>query len=168
MQTNRIPDYDDSVNLTGCCARFNAAGWDDQVLHFKDKLFVRATTVSLAHVPLNMGKVFTRVLEHIAKAGAQDAHQILVMSRALSAFQEEHLFAVTKPVPGEEMTTLSGDFVTKVFEGPYSAVGQWHKDMLSLAKAMGKPAKSVAFYYTTCPKCAKVYGRNPVVGLVET
>ncbi len=167
MQTNRLPEYDDSVNLTGCCARFDPEGWDDQVLHFKDRLFVRATSVSLAHVPLNMGKVFTRVLGHIAKAGAQDPHQMLVMSRELSAFQDEHLFAVTGPVPGEEMTRISGDFVTKVFEGPYSAVGRWHKDMLAQAKALGKTARSVAFYYTTCPSCAKVYGRNPVVGLVE-
>lgn len=168
MQTNRLPDFDESVNLTGCCARFNPQGWDDQVLHFEDKLFVRATTISLAHIPLNMGKVFARVLDHIAQADAQDPHQVLVMSRPLSAFQDEHLFAVTRPVPGEEMTKVTGDFVTKVFEGPYSAVGQWQKEMLSIANARGKEARSVAFYYTTCPKCAKVYGRNPVVGLVET
>jgi hypothetical protein len=168
MQVNRSPDFDDSVNLTGCCARFNPEGWDGQTLHFKDKPFVRATTVSVAHVPLNMGRVFKRVQDHIAKAGAQDPHQMLVMSRELSAFQAEHLFAVTKPVPGEDMALISGEYLTKVFEGPFSAVGQWYNEMLDLAGALGKPAKSVVFFYTTCPKCATVYGQNPVVGLVET
>ena len=71
MQTNQTPFYDGSVNTTGCCARFNPAGWDGQRLHFEDKRFVLATTRSLLHVPLNMGSVFTRVQGHVAAAGAE-------------------------------------------------------------------------------------------------
>jgi hypothetical protein len=39
--------------------------------------------------------------------------------------------------------------------------------MQTFAREEGHTPKSVWFYYTTCPKCAKAYGKNPVVGLVE-
>jgi hypothetical protein len=167
MQTNQLPAYDDSVNLTGCCARFDPEGWDGKHLHFEQKLFVRATTRSVAHIPLDMGSVFARVLANIDKAGAQDPHQVLILSRDISSFHGEHLFAVTRPVPGEDMSTLSGEFTTRVFEGPYSNVRHWHKTLSDDAKAHGAPAKAIWFYYTTCPKCAQVYGKNYVIGVTQ-
>jgi hypothetical protein len=167
MKTNETPFNDQSDNTTGCCPRFNAEGWDGQTLHFENKPFLRATTFSVAHVPLNMGKVFSRVLGKINAAQAVDPEHSIVLSRDLSSFKGEHLFAVTAEVPGEEKTTLSGDYLTKVFEGPFTKVGTWHKEMQTLAKTKGHEANAVWFYYTTCPKCAKTYGRNPMVGLVE-
>lgn len=167
MKINETPYNDRSDNSTGCCARFDARGWDGQTLHFKDKPFVRATTRSLAYVPIDMGRVFARVLGRIEAAGAVDPARSIVLSRDLSPFAGEHLFAVTGEVPGEEAAALSGDFLTKVFEGPFSRVGAWRHEMRDLAKAAGREAKAVWFYYTTCPKCAEVYGANPVVGLVE-
>jgi len=167
MNTNETPFNDQSDNTTGCCPRFNPKGWDGRTLHFKDKLFVRAKTHSVAHVPINMGKVFSRVLGKIDAAHATDPEHSIVLSRDLSAFSGEHLFAVKAEVPDEETITLSGDFVTKVFNGPFSEVRTWHDEMQDLALAKGRAANAVWFYYTTCPKCAKAYGSNPVVGLVE-
>jgi hypothetical protein len=167
MQTNALPTYDNSVNTTGCCARFNPQGWDGTHLHFERKPFVRATTHSIAHVPLDMGRVFTRVQTNIDRAGAQDPHQMLVLSRDTSAFHGEHLFAVTRHVPGEEMTTLSGEFTTRVFNGPYAKVRDWHRTLTDDATAHGAPAKAIWFFYTTCPKCARAYGQNYVVGVTQ-
>jgi hypothetical protein len=167
MQTNALPPCDMSVNTTGCCPKFNPQGWDGQELHFRDKPFVRATTRSLMHVPLNMSKVFARVMDHIDKAGGIDPSDYIALSRETSAFADEHLFAAKKPVPDEEMTRLSGDFITKVFEGPYRNVGQWCEDMADLVRARGAEPKSIWFFYTTCPKCAKAYGQNYVVGVAE-
>ena len=167
MKTNETPHYDSSFNSTGCCARFNPEGWDGQELHFTDKPFVRAMTRSLAYVPLNMSGVFGRVSEAIEDAGAFAMDQYLVMSRDLSPFSGEHLFAVTGPVPGEETRLVSGDFLTGVFEGPYRKVREWHTRMLAAARAKGREAKDVWFFYATCPKCAQAYGKNYVVGLAE-
>ncbi|MGB8813474.1 MAG: hydrolase [Paracoccaceae bacterium] len=167
MDTNLTPFYDQSDNPTGCCPRFDPSGWDGQNLHFKNKRFVRATTRSLMHIPLNMGTVFSRVLQHLDDTGAVDPTHALVLSRDLSAFGAEHLFAVTKDVPDEEMTTLSGDYVTKVFDGPYSQAKNWMQALETMAKAKGSTGKSSWFFYTTCPKCAKTYGHNYVVGLAE-
>ena len=74
---------------------------------------------------------------------------------------------MTGDVPGEEMVSVSGDFVTRVFEGDYGQVRHWHGEMKALARARGREPMAVWFFYTTCPKCAKVYGKNPVVGVVE-
>jgi hypothetical protein len=167
VQINVLPKMDMSVNTTGCCPRFNPKGWDGRNLHFEDKLFVRATTRSLLHVPVNMGGVFTRVQGHIEDADAQDPDEYLVLSRDLSATEGEHLFAVTGPVPEEEMTTLSSDFITRVFEGPYRKAADWMHEMEIAAKALGHNAERIFMFYTTCPKCARTYDENYVVGIAQ-
>ncbi|EEW24472.1 hydrolase [Rhodobacter ferrooxidans] len=167
MLINALPPSDLSVNTTGCCARFNPMGWDGQRLHFRHKPFVRATSRSVLHVPLNMGAVFARVQARMAAAGIADPDNTIVLSRDLSPWESEHLFAADRRVPDEEMTTLSGDFLTRVFEGPYDKLRDWHAEMQDLAQGGdGDPAR-VYFYFTTCPKCAKAYGRNFVVGVAE-
>ncbi len=168
METNATPFYDQTINTTGCCAKFSPEGWDGVNLHFDDKRFVRAHTMSAMHIPLNMGRVFTRVQRHIDAHGAMDPDHVLVLSRDLSPWSGEHLFAITTDVPEEEVVSLSGDFLTKVFEGPYRKARDWCDEMKDLARAQGKEPGEVRFFYTTCPKCAKAYGKNWVVGLVET
>jgi len=167
MDTNTIPKYDISDNPTGCCPRFNPTGWDNQSLHFENKRFVRATTHSLMHIPLNMNQVFTRVQQHIEDENAADPAKEIVLSRDISGTEAEHFFAVTKDVPDEEMATISGDFITRVFEGPYRNIKNHEHDMRIAAKSMGKTAKDVFFFYTTCPRCAKAYGENYMVGFAQ-
>ena len=166
-EINATPFYDASDNPTGCCPRFNPEGWDGVTLSFRDKPVLRARTRGFAHVPLNMGKVFSRVQRAFEAAGAAETGHFLVLSRDLSAFTAEHLFAVDRAVPGEEMATLAGDFLTRVFDGPYSAVAAWYDEMQALARSRGFTPGRIYFFYTTCPKCRKVYGTNPVVGFVE-
>ncbi|MGI9355401.1 MAG: hydrolase [Rhizobiaceae bacterium] len=167
MQTNAVPPYDDSVNTTGCCSRFNPVGWDGQELHLDNKQFIRATTKSLMHIPLNMAGVFGRVQRHIENAGAYDPDNCIVLSRDQSAWKAEHLFSIAKPVPEEEAVTLTGNFITKVFEGPYRQAKDWQEEMKELARARGGTGDEVYFFYTTCPKCAKAYGKNYVVGVAR-
>ncbi|WP_083099716.1 hydrolase [Pseudophaeobacter leonis] len=168
METNTLPGMDMSCDTTGCCPRFSPEGWDGRQLHFRDKLFVRATTHSLLHIPLDMGKVFTRVQTHIENAGAQDPDSYLVLSRDLSSSEGEHFFAVTSEVPDEKMVRLSGDFITRVFEGPYRKAKDWKHEMEIAVQAAGKTAGRIFMFYTTCPRCSRAYGRNYVIGIAET
>lgn len=167
METAVLPKMNMDTSETGCCPRFDPAGWDGLHLTFDDELFVRATTRSLMHVPLNMEHVFTRVQKHIEEAGAQDPERYLVLSRDLSASQAEHYFAVTRDVPGENMERISGTFITRLFEGPYRQAKSWHHEMEVAAEAVGRTAKRVFMFYTTCPRCAKAFGKNYVVGFAE-
>ena len=167
METNALPKYDMSDNPTGCCPRFKPAGWDEQELHFKEKLFVKATTLSVFHIPLNMGSVFPKTFDAIKNADANSDEDFIVLSYDVSPWKSEHFFSVTKDVPGEKMVRMTGDFITKVFEGPYKNVPKWEKEMESFAKSRGKEAKKTYFFYTTCPKCAKYYGKNYLVAVTE-
>ena len=167
LDISELPRMNMADAPTGCCPRFNPEGWDGLHVHFDDKQFVRATTKGIMHVPLNMGAVFTRVQSRIEDAGAQDPDRYLVLSRDLSGSEAEHFFAVTGQVPEEEMVTMSGDFLTRVFEGPYRHAKDWEHEMDVAAEAAGKTAKRVFMFYTTCPKCARAYGKNYVVGFVE-
>jgi hypothetical protein len=167
MPYDILPMTDMSDTETGCCPRFDPAAWDELEVHFEDKLFVRAVTHAIFHMPIDMGRVFPRVHAHLEAAGAYDPNGFAVLSRDLGAWTSEHLFAAGKDVPDEEMIRLSGTFVTRVFDGPYSEAKRWYDEMREISKARGKPDGNIYFYYTTCPKCAKHYGHNYVVGFAE-
>jgi hypothetical protein len=166
--TNAFPYYDASDNPTNCCPRFKPEGWDSQDLHFEDKLFVVTETKSVMHVPLNMGKVFSKTFEAITNADALDMDQCIVLSREISPWAAEHFFAVNKSVPGEDMDRLSGDFHTMVFEGPYSDMKHYHEQLIESVGGDKHNPPDTYFFYTTCPKCVKAYGKNYIVGFVET
>nr|WP_311199429.1 hydrolase [Leisingera aquaemixtae] len=70
-------------------------------------------------------------------------------------------------MPGEEMKEITGDFITRVFEGPYRRARDWMHDMEVAAEADGKTAGRIFMFYTTCPKCARAYGKNYVIGVAE-
>jgi hypothetical protein len=167
MDINVLPEFDMSDNPTNCCPRFNPEGWDEQELHFKDKLFVKTTTRSVFHLPLNIGLVFPRVFKAIEDVDAQDMHQFIVLSRDASAWLGEHFFSVTKDVPGQTMVRMTGDYLTRVFEGPYRNIPKWERQMQDYVSGKGKEVGQTYFFYTTCPKCAKYYGKNYVVAVSE-
>ena len=119
------------------------------------------------HIPLNVGGVFTPVRPHMEDAGSFDPDNSIVLTQDISPCADEHLFSISKPVENEEMIAFSEDFVTKVFEGPYREARDWHQEMQDLVRERGGKHGKVNFFYTTCPRCAKAYGKNYVVGVAE-
>ena len=166
LVTNAVPAYNRADNPPTCCPRFQPEPWDGQELHFENKPFVKASTVSLFHMPLNMGSVFARTWTAIQEAHAENGG-FLVLSHDDSAWHGEHLFAVSKPVPGAEMVSLSGDFLTKVFEGPFSHAREWSDEMTRYVAQRGRTLETLYFFYTTCPRCAAYYGKNYVVAVAK-
>jgi len=166
MLLNQVPPFDVADNETNCCPRFHPEPWDNQELHFDRKPFVKSSTISLFHVPLNMESTFTRTWEAIKNAHA-DNGGFLVLSHDDSAWHAEHLFAVSKEVPGVDMVHLSGDFLTKVFEGPYADARNWSAEMARHVQEKGRRLDTMYFFYTTCPRCAKHYGKNFAVGVAK-
>lgn len=164
--TNHLPLIDLTKSTTGCCTLIEPAQWDDQVFEFDKKLFATASVRSFMHIPLNMGSVMKKSQAKIDAAGAA-VDDFIILSEETSPWHSTQYFAVSKDVPGLEMTRLSGTYLTKVFEGPYKDAGTWYSQLIDFVKAKGKKAVAVYFFYTTCPKCAKAYGKNYVVGFVK-
>jgi len=150
------------VQPTGCCDPFNPEPWQEKEITWNNKLFVKDHVTSFLHIPLNMGKVVTRNMKLIEQAGAQSSVQ-LMLSDEKSLWGADIYIDVTKDVPGAQMATISGTFLTKVFEGPYKNVGKWMKEMQDYVAAKGQTLRKVYCCYTTCPRCAKAYGKNYVV-----
>ena len=156
----------DEKKETGCCPRFDPERWDGKEVTWDEKLFVRDRVKSLFHVPLNFGGVMKRVMTAVESSQACDPDPI-VLSDENSLWGADVYVAVKKPVPGQRCERLSGTFFTKVFEGPYSRARSWCKEMNALLEKRGQPARKLYYWYTTCPKCAKAYGKNYVVMLAQ-
>ena len=167
MAQSTLPKFNMDNLETGCCPRFDAEPWKNQEITFKDRLFVRAKTVNFLHIPLNIASVFTRTMAKIQAAGAAASDEYLILSTDTSAWRGEHYFAVTKEVPGTDNVRLSGNFLTKVFEGPFRDAPKWVRETQEYVTAQGQQMRKLYFFYTTCPKCAKHYGKNYVVAFAE-
>ena len=109
---------DQTIKSTNCCESFNPEPWQDKEIIWQDKLFVKDHVTSFLHMPLNMGKVVSKNCELIDKAAAATP-SVLLLSDEKSLWGADIYIEVTKNVPGAQMVTLSGKFLTKVFEGPW-------------------------------------------------
>ncbi len=150
------------VKPTGCCEPFNPKPWDDKEITWKEKMFVKDHITSFLHIPLNMGQKIIKNMGLIDKANAKSPHQLMLTDET-SLWGADIYIDVSKKVTGAHMATISGTFLTKVFEGPFQNVGIWAEEMKKYIEKKGKKLKKMYFSYTTCPKCAKVYGKNYVV-----
>lgn len=151
---------------TECCPRFDPEPWDEKELHWENRRFVKDRVRSFLHIPLNFGAVMKRNLTPIAAAGAFPETSVLLADEN-SLWGADVYIEVTKDIPGATMATISGTFLSKVFEGPYRDMGKWIKQMQEYVKSEGKEAGRLYFFYTTCPKCAKKYGKNYVAILAQ-
>ena len=159
-------DQQNVKNETGCCPRFDPQLWDEKGISFDNKLFVKDHVTSFLHIPVNFGKVMTRNMQKIQGNDAMSQEQIILCDEN-SMWGSDVYIAVAKDVADSEMANIPGTFLCKVFEGPYKDMRKWIKQMSSFVSSKEKEIKKMYFYYTTCPKCAKVYGKNYVVILAQ-
>jgi hypothetical protein len=159
---NQQPAKEATVEPTGCCPPFDPTPWQEQVITWRDKPFVRDHVTCLFHVPIAMGRTILKDMALIEAAHATP-DQPLMLSDDKSPWGTDIYIEVKKAVPGATMDTLSGTFLTKVFEGPFRNAGQWAEQMTSHVAQQGRKLEKLYFGYTTCPRCAKAYGKNYVV-----
>jgi len=153
-------------NTIECCPKFDPEPWHDRVITWDQKLFLKDRVRSFFHIPLNFGAVMKRSMAAIEAAGAKPDEMIL-LSDENSLWGADVYIAIAKEVPGTQQASLSGTFLAKVFEGPYRNMRNWIADMKSYVQGKGKALKKLYFFYTTCPQCAKQYGKNYVVILAQ-
>lgn len=158
-----IPSYSDADNVTGCCPKFYPERWDRKFFDFSDMKFVKAVSKSFMHMPIDLGKVMTKVQTAIDDSEAQAQNQYLILSKDLSAFKSVHYFMVEKDVKGFNLEKVKGTFCARVFEGNFNEIPNWFKEIEAEWTSKGKTIQEQFVFYTTCPKCAKTYGHNYIV-----
>jgi hypothetical protein len=147
---------------TECCPKFEPGPWDDKQVTWEGKLFLKDRVRSFLHIPLNFGAVMKRSMATIKAAGVMP-DEMVVLSDENSLWGADVYIAIAKDIPGVQTSRVSGTFLTKVFEGPYQNMRKWIEEMKAFVKGKGKALQRMLFFYTTCPKCAKKYGKNYVV-----
>jgi len=145
-----------------CCPKFDPKPWDDKIVVWDKKQFIKDKVFTLFYMPLNFGVVMKRIMGKVEKASAQ-VPDWLCLSDHTSKWNMDIYLAVNKPIADAENTTISGKFYCKVYEGAYSETGNWCKDFKKAAKTKGFDVDKWYMWYTTCPKCAKKYGKNYTV-----
>jgi len=149
-----------------CCPPFDPSPWDNREIVFENRRFLRDRVTSFLHIPLNFGSVMTRMVEKIEGAGAK-SETMMVLSDDNSPWGSDVYVEIAGDVPDGRMETLSGTFLSRVYEGPFSRMGEWMRDMHGAVAKKGLTAQKLYTWYTTCPKCAKKYGKNHVVLLAR-
>ncbi len=145
-----------------CCPQFDPKPWDNKTLEWDNKKFIKDKVFTLFYIPINFGSVMKRMNEKVEKAGAK-MPDWLCLSDHTSKWNMDIYLAVNKEIPNAENVIISGKFLSKVYEGDFKDTGKWCKDFENYAKDKGLEVKKWYMWYTTCPKCAKKYGKNYVV-----
>lgn len=149
-----------------CCPKFDPAPWDEKKFEWRDKVFVKGSVFTIFYMPMNFGGVMVKMDKKIREAGA-DWSEGICLSDHTSSWNMDLYISVDKRVTTMENKIMNGNFFSKVYEGPYKDVDKWCKDFEQvLAKNDLKSAKTYT-WYTTCPKCAKKYGKNYVVMIAQ-
>jgi hypothetical protein len=145
-----------------CCPPFDPALWDEKMIDWDRKKFIKDKVRTFFYVPLNFGSAMKRLDEKVRKAGA-GMPDYLCLSDHVSKWRMDLYLAVDREILGAENATLSGRYLSKVYEGPYKDTGKWCQDFEAFAKSKQLAIRKWYMWYTTCPKCAKKYGKNYVV-----
>ncbi|OPZ20946.1 MAG: hypothetical protein BWZ10_00574 [candidate division BRC1 bacterium ADurb.BinA364] len=156
----------DSGEKDICCPRFDPAPWDGQEKSFEGIRFVKDRVRSFFHIPLNFGSVMKRNCIKIESADAMPPEPLALCDEN-SLWGADVYIAAAKDISGATMRTMPGTYLCKVFEGPYRDVGKWIREMKAYVESRGQEMKKLLFFYTTCPRCARMHGKNYVVLLAE-
>ena len=145
-----------------CCPKFNPAIWHEKIFEWENKKFIKDKVFTLFNIPLNFGSVMKRLT---AKVESNSANFVdaLCLSDHTSKWNMNLLLAVDKDIPGAENIEISGKFLSKVYEGDFSQTGKWCDDFNNYVGYKDEKLEKMYMWYTTCPKCAKKYGKNYVV-----
>jgi hypothetical protein len=149
-----------------CCPPFQPEGWDDQRFEWTDRRFIRERVNCLFYMPLGFGKVISGLFGKVVAAEALTPDN-LCLSDHISPWKMDIYLAVDKVIPAADQQLISGKFYSRVYEGPFGQTGKWMKDFRQKVMEKGLTLKKTYFWYTTCPKCARKYGKNYVVIIGE-
>jgi hypothetical protein len=160
------PDNMNDNKNTECCPPFDPVAWDNKILEWNDKKFIKDRVFTLFYIPINFGSVVKRMMRKIEKAGAK-AQDWMGLSDHTSKWNMDLYVAVDREIPDALNVTLGGKFFSRVYEGDFKNTKEWCDDFTKSAREKNLKIEKMYMWYTTCPKCAKKYGKNYVVVIAK-
>ncbi|HCC05508.1 TPA: hypothetical protein DEP58_04385 [Patescibacteria group bacterium] len=145
-----------------CCPPFHPSQWDGKTFEWENKKFIKDTVFTLFYMPVNFGAVMKRSSVAIEKSNSKVLDGMWLAEHT-SLWNMNLYTAVDREVTDSENIAMSGKYISRVYEGTFKEVGAWDKDFKHYVQESGNILLKTYQWYTTCPKCAKKYGKNYVV-----
>jgi len=150
-----------------CCPKFHPEKWNEKTFSWDHKKFIKGAVPTFFHIPLPpmIGKRITKMMKlaEDSKSLSGKRDEILVLFTDPHAFMSEIYISVTNEVPNANNTTLSGNYISRVFDGSYNEIPKFIKQMDAYLQKRKKEAERYYVHYAYCPKCAKEAGHNFMV-----
>lgn len=158
------------MNEAECCPEFDPQKWDLKTFDWDKLPFIKESIPTFFHMPFPpmIGKKMTKMMKVVEEAKVElPLQDWLVLFHDPHAFKSEILMQVKNPIDGANNVNLTGTFMAKVFDGPFSAIRRFFKEFDAYIEGEGKKAKDYYVHYATCPKCAKERGHNFMIFFAE-
>lgn len=150
-----------------CCSKFDVEKWDKKILNWNNKKFIKDNILEIFHIPLQsmISKKIIKMWTAAEACGASpvNAEDTLILFKDPTPFRGEIYMSVEKNVPSENNVEISGNFVSRVFDGRYSDIPKFIKEMDKYLAQTGKKSTDYYIHYAYCHKCAKKFGNNYMV-----
>ncbi|MDB4271051.1 hypothetical protein N9896_03035 [bacterium] len=155
------------VEKQECCPIFHPEKWNEKTFDWNHKKFIKATVPTFFHIPLPpmIGNRITKMMKlaEDSKKLTSNKEDILVLFTDPHAFMSEIYLSVIDNVANANNTTLSGTFMSKVFDGAYNDIPKFIKQMDAYLQKRKAKAQRYYVHYAYCPECAKDAGHNYIV-----
>ena len=145
-----------------CCPQLVKENWDKKEVQWKEKPFYKTKYHSLFHIPINFGGVVRKAMEEISSRSL-DEEPLMMFSKEESMFSSILLISLKRDTEDLETEKLSGRYISMIFENGYRQTPKWIKEVERYVEKQGKVAGELLFWYVTCPRCAKKYGKTQTV-----
>lgn len=149
-----------------CCPKFEPSGWDNKIFVWDKKKFIKDKVFSIFYIPMNFGSIMKKLDALVSKNNAK-FEDYICLSEHTSKWNMNIYLAVDREIPKANNVQLSGKYLSKVYEGDFKNTKSWCDDFENYAKTNSYKLGKCYMWYTTCPKCAKKYGKNYVVLVYE-
>ena len=154
-----------------CCPKFYPERWEGKTVVWDKKPFIKSSVPTFFHIPSRaiLGKRINKMVNMAISARklSTKAEEVLLLFFDPHPFKSEMYLSVTGEVPQAENTTLSGRFITKVFDGPYRDTPKFFKQMDAFLNKQNIKAEKYYMHYAYCPKCAQKEGHNYMLVFAE-
>ncbi len=107
-----------------CCPKFDPTPWDGKIIQWSNKKFIKDKVFTLFYMPINFGAVITKLNEKVKKSNASTPNW-LCLSDHTSKWNMDIYLEVDKEIQDAENITLSGKFISKVYEGNFKETKKW-------------------------------------------
>lgn len=156
------------MNKKTCCPKLNINLWENKTHIWKNKLFLKGEIKQIFHIPINLNKVINEMFSKIKTNNIAPSNKdFLMLFYDPSPWKSEVYMTITKKIKTEAITTLSGTFVSKVFEGKYNDIPKWIAQMNKHFASKEIKVIKYYFHWAYCPKCAKKHQHNYCVAFAQ-